>query len=215
MCSIHIIITFFLNLRVTCEHPSCIQIFTYDISFSKRLLPWCLWYHRDCFQFIMVIKGPTNASLLQNGKVTFTAVSQREYFGVTEANCFTRDYIKFSRNAKSFERQSKQLTFWGCYSSNPNTTANIEILKPRELIFCAFRSTSVNRLVTFNIILFQISFQDGITTRPHRISIILRSICEYKLKNSTINKHIAIIFKKFHGHFLKISQYITTANISL
>ena len=49
---------------------------------------------QDCLEFITVIKGPTNALLLQKGKVTFTAMSQREHSGVTEGKFFTKDYVK-------------------------------------------------------------------------------------------------------------------------
>lgn len=90
-----------------------------------------------------------------------------------EGKYFTRDDIKLSRDTKLFERQFKQLTSWGCYISNLNTTENIWILKPKELISCPFHSISVDRLVTSEINLFQISFQDGMTTTPHRIFFIL------------------------------------------
>lgn len=49
---------------------------------------------QDCLEFITVIKGPTNALLLQKGKVTFTAMSQTEHSGVTEGKFFTKDYVK-------------------------------------------------------------------------------------------------------------------------
>ena len=49
-------------------------------------------------------------------------------------------------------------------------------------IFCPFHSTSMDRLMTSNIILFQIPFQEGIITIPHRISFTLRLICKYKIQ---------------------------------
>lgn len=68
---------------------------------------------------------------------------------------------------------------------------NIKYLDPEaptELIFCPVHSTSVLRLMTSNIILFQIPFQEGIITILHRISFTLRLICEYKLQ---LNKSVS------------------------
>lgn len=52
----------------------------------------------------MVMKSPTDVLLLQNGKVTFVALSQKEYCGVIEGKYSIRDYMKVYGDAKLFEK---------------------------------------------------------------------------------------------------------------